>query len=58
MSENDSDIDDTSFFNEYLDDKIRLGDTRLSEIHSIVNNLKKSTKISESANTSGDKNES
>lgn len=58
MSENDSDIDDASYVSEYLDDKIMLGDTRLSEIHSIVNNLKKSTKISESANTSGDKDES
>jgi hypothetical protein len=58
MSENDSDFDDTNYVSEYLDDKIMLGDTRLSEIHSIVNNLKKITKISESANTSGDKNES
>jgi len=58
MSESDSDIDDIRYVSEYLDDKIMLGDTRISEIHSIINNLKKSTKISESANTSGDKDES
>ncbi len=50
MSENDEDIVD-----EYLDERLMFGDTRMSEIESIVNRLNKSEKtISEFDNTSGD----
>jgi len=57
MSE--SDDDDFDYVGEYLDEKGMLGDTRKSEISSIISNLKKrKLKISELENTSGDQDES
>jgi hypothetical protein len=51
--------DETNLEDEYLDERSTFGDTRMSEIESIVNRLnKKTSKISESRNTSGDENES
>jgi len=57
MSE--SDDDDFDYVGEYLDEKGTLGDTRKSEISSIISNLRKrKLKISELENTSGDQDES
>jgi hypothetical protein len=51
--------DDDDAVDEYLDERFVFGDTRMSEIESIVKTLTKSgKKISESENTSGDDNES
>ena len=56
MSESDDDFGDVD---EYLDEKGMLGDTRKSEITSIISNLKKrKLKISELENTSGEEDES
>jgi len=58
MSESD-DFDEDDYVSEYLDEKGMLGDTRKSEITSIISNLKKrKLKISELENTSGENDES
>jgi hypothetical protein len=55
MSEQDDDTNDLDFVSEYLDEKIVFGDTRMSEIDSIITRLnKQKTDISGSLNTSGD----
>jgi len=54
MSEQDDDSNDLDFVSEYLDEKIVFGDTRMSEIDSIINSLRKKTDNSGSLNTSGD----
>lgn len=58
LSETD-DFEDIDYVDEYLDDRGTLGDTRKSEIISILNGLaKRKTEISELENTSGDNDES